>query len=429
MNKLQIPDDIAIDYITSTSIVELVKQRHYIAMQTMYTNLDVIARYQKACETSTSGGIFVPIKFAVFDCYKTINPLDDDSRNEAEDTLPFNITITDIFIDNGECFPSGEVCQHYVENPTDWLVDTKRLFGYVCDVRNYDDDDGDDVAYKSLITTDVHVPAPADVSKFKTAPPHYNQDRQSKCMSAFKHLLFDEKTEQLSDEMFYHASRTHVQLLQISNDPPPTKLTQREYYDVEDGIDKDHLTTYQNLCQASNGRFDSFSGILDCIGVGDSNRDRQQIIVTEYAATCFPPAESGSGCDGYTMEQWRIDTVMSTAHLSCTVRSENVNTSTSMEETVSSSAHHQTAESNGASIGPPVTSSRTSQKQDGNRNGEYIKSSVIVILTILIGVGFVVVRYGRRPSHHRLTDPVVNTTMIDDYPQTYVDNFELGELS
>jgi hypothetical protein len=129
------------------------------------------------------------------------------------------------------------------------------------------------------------------------------------------------------------------------------------------------------------------------------------------------------------MEQWRIDTVMSTAHLSCTVRSENVNTSTSTEETVSSSAHHQTAESNGASMGPPVTSSRTSQKQDGNRNGEYIKSSVIAILTILIGVGFVVVRYGRRPSHHRLTDPVVNMTMIDDYPQTYVDNFELGELS
>ena len=425
----QIPDSVAIDYMTSMTVMELVKQRHYMATQTMYSNRDrVVDNYRNACESVEVGGIFVSPDVLVVECNKTHQSYDyaddDDSDNDAkEEQPPYNITTTDIYINNGVCFTRGDACEHYIDHPGDWLLDTKRLFGNSCEIRK-DFPTVDDV-YKSLISIRDNAPYDnIDVPAFVDAtPPNYNNDRQKKCMSAFKRRIFDDKYEKLTDEALYHASRTHIDLLQISIDPPPTRLVQREYYGMEDDDkkdDADHLQSYQDLCNQANGRFDSFTSILDCLGVGQgTNWNRRQTILTQNAATCFPTGPA-SGCDGYTMEQWRIDTLMSTISLSCTARSTGIDDERS------------------ADVG---------EDKDKDSKRSIKVSGMTLVLTMVAGLAAASVAYHRKVQQKQQRsrgnfnnvpqddEPVAGLTIPDSHhdneysKNNYTDHVELGELS
>ena len=416
----QIPDNVAIDYMTSMTVTELAKQRHYMATQTMYSNRDgVVDHYRDACE-SVAGGIFVSSDVLVLECTKTHQSnYADGEDNDAKEEPPYNFTTTDIFVNNGVCFTRGDSCQYYVDHPDDWLLDTKRLFGDSCEIRS-DFATIDDV-YQSLISTQRNVPYKnIDVPAFVDAtPPNYNKDRQKKCMSAFKRRIFDEKYEKLNDEALYHASRTHIDLLQISIDPPPTRLVQREYYGMDDDSNDDavHLQSYQDLCNEVNGRFDSFTSILDCLGVGGTNWNRRQTILTQNAATCFPTG-AASGCDDYTMEQWRIDTLMSTISLSCTARSTGID------------------------------DERSSDVGGDKDSKQPIKvSGMSFVLTIVAGLAVASVAYRIKVQQQQQSsrgdfnnlpqddEPVVGLAITDSHhgnehsKNNYTDHVELGELS
>jgi len=430
----QFPDSVAMDYMTSMTMMDLVKQRHYMAIQTMYSNKDgVVDHYRNACE-NVAGGIFVSSDFLVLECNKTHHSYaDDDDNDDDVKEPPYNVTATEIYINNGECFTKGDACQHYVDHPDDWLLDTKQLFGNTCEIR--DDFQTIDDAYESLISHPDNVPY-IDIPAFVDAtPPNYSKDRQKKCMSAFKRWIFDDKYEKVTDEALYHASRTHIDLLQISVDPPPTRVVQREYYGMDDDKDDaDRLQAYQDLCKEANGRFDSFTSILDCIGVGGTNWNRRQTILTQNAATCFPT----SGCDDYTMEQWRIDTLMSTINLSCTVRSKDEGDHVVDAQPPSNNEGSRTPQSGGSG-------GSGGEEEENDSKQTITVSGVTLVLTLVAGLGAASVAYRRKVQQQRSgenfdnipqeDEPVVGLTMIDPHhhnnhsKNNYTDHVELGELS
>jgi hypothetical protein len=446
LGKLKLSENIALEFVKSMQMIELVKQKHHLVFQTNYTDDVANNEYRKDCEES-AGGVFVHTSTsetpAVFDCYETRHRDNTDDNNDPE--VLYNSTSTDIYINTFECFPPGEACQHYVDNPIDWLFDIKIIFTDHCQVRQQGITLDD--TYASLISNDVPVPPPllptdwANLNDESTTPNH-NADRQSKCMSAFKERIFDDSLEDLSDEAFYHAAATNLQLLQISSNS--NNIIQREYYDLErrgggnEDYDQlmDHWVKYEQLCEASNGRFDSFSGILDCVDVnGSQQQQTTTTTVTENAATCFPP----TGCEGYTMEQWRIDTMMSSAQKSCTVRGsrDGGDDDFDNDDSPAGGDGEEEGEKNGtvhvpsdstsfestANETPPSVSTAASQS-DSSR---YFAIFPTVTVVCVVFIGLVVIAILKRHRHGTNTDSL-GVMMTNDYEKVDTDNLEMGDL-
>lgn len=276
MNSLTMNDDVATAYATGMQMLRLEKTRQHVTLQTSFPD---DSKFSQTCENA--GGIFVSFS-GVLDCQ-------DGATNK---------TSTSMIVNEGNCFTPGPECQHYVEHPEDWQLDTNQVFEKVCTVRHETLEE----VYDELLSSTT--PIPAGKPSFVDHSASYRDT--SSCMDAFKKVLFS--NDDLTDEVLHHSGKTDVELLQMS-----PFFIQREYYNDDDDT---RIETYQELCRESKGSFATFNGILDCLGVGSKNKGVKHTIETENAATCFPAA----GCTGYTLGQWKIDTMMNTADYSCTIR-------------------------------------------------------------------------------------------------------------
>ena len=196
---LDINEDIALAYETGMQMLELEKTSHHLTLQTVFPDDSSTQNYKQACEKA--GGVFVSFTGTI-DCEK------DGITNMASTTITVN---------EGECFSAGPECQHYVNNPEDWQLDTNQVFQKVCTVR----DETLEEAYDGLISSTI--PMPAGEPIFVDHSASFLGTRQSSCMDAFREVLFS--NDELTDEAFHHAGKTDVKLLQMN-----PYIVQAEYY-------------------------------------------------------------------------------------------------------------------------------------------------------------------------------------------------------
>lgn len=183
----------------------------------------------------------------------------------------------------------------------------KELFDFKCTVR-----EGGIETYDAEKLAAASAVMPTGEPIFVDNSAGYRDDRRGTCMAALNSAY--EKFPQLEDAAFHQLGKKQIQLIQES-----PALVQREWYLDDDDDDENgtSLKEYKELCEESGGAFSIFSGTLDCLGFGENNKGEKVTTVEENAATCFPP----TGCSGYTVEEWRIDEMMSLASQSCSVRS------------------------------------------------------------------------------------------------------------
>ena len=335
-------DDAATRYMKSMNLLILEKHPGHITMQTSYSD-EANAFYQKSCQAN--GGIWTEINLAT-DCQK-----------EMQEKILHELNI---YVRNGMCFPKNtNKCDHYAQNPIDWQMDMLALFGNACTIR----DESLSETYASIIlannnnTKSLLESAPRFEDWSQRNRHDHNDAQRQTCFETWKENLLHHEDE-LQDEIFDHTSQTNTDLLQV--DP---FLMQREYYTGN------RLKKYQELCiKNGNGRFEIWNGTLDCLGIGTNNKGLKLTIVSENAAVCFPTSKA---CDDYTIANWKLDTMMSLASYSCTIREEgNAETLSATSAEMGSSPKGNTE----------VASSITSNKEQ-----ETTPNVVVVVVVVVAG--------------------------------------------
>ena len=168
------------------------------------------------------------------------------------------------------------------------------------------------------------------------------------------------------------------------------------------------MKKYQELCiKNGNGRFEVWNGTLDCLGIGTNNKGLKLTTVSENAAVCFPTSKA---CDDYTIANWKLDTMMSLASYSCTIREE--------EKLLTSAEIGSLPKGNTA-----VASSITSNKE------QETTPSVVVVVVVVAGGLSLLALMAVAISAQRQTTPTPGAYKIGGAVEQQFDDLELTDMT
>ena len=320
-------DDHAIGESISMSIFKLMKTEiltktnAIIVTRQSYPGGELLDNYQEACESA--GGLW-SVFSGTFDC-----------ESQKEDVRIVNTTV--IQVNTATCFPPGEECSDYAtlaDGGMQWNMDMQAVFQNKCTGREGDID---------VPLSVIHTTMPEGEPNFVDLSVAFNGQQQRNCMDAFRASISLDSTDDLTDAALHHnLGQMQIDIIQST----PTVLTNYEWYP---GAEDAGVINYKKLCNESGGRFVTFSGVLDCLGIGDSNQGDKTTTVYDQAATCFPAADA---CKEYTLSQWKVDTQMK--YTSCTVRGDDTTTITDGTVTTTTAIASETVDNNSTNLDLPL---------------------------------------------------------------------------
>ena len=271
-------------------IETLVKTNEMNVTRQSYRVGESLDNYQQACESA--GGLW-SVFSGTFDC-----------ESQKEDVRIVNTTV--IQVNTATCFPPGEECSDYAtlaDGGMQWNMDMQAAFQNKCTGR----EGAIDVPLSAIHTT-----MPEGEPNFVDVSAAFNGQQQSNCMDAFRATISLDSSGDLTDAALHHnLGQMQMDIIQST----PTVITNYEWYP---GAEDVGVINYKKLCDESGGRFVTFSGVLDCLGISDRSQGDKTTTVYDQAATCFPAADA---CKEYTLSQWKVDTQMK--YTSCTVRGDD----------------------------------------------------------------------------------------------------------